>query len=236
LWNYLHDACDAAGILEVDFDRMEFDLGFRPSKEEINRVLANKGVWISDWRLFLPAFIEFQYGKLSPDCNPHRTIIRTLEKRRIDPFTLQFSEGYLKGTLTLQEQEQEKDISSSFNKENQDKNSQLSLADLLQTWKETLAHFEVDSIGFGDDLQIKRWADDKGYDQVRLALIGARHEPATKTFDPKNYISLSRILNQRHFQTNVNRGIQNKPKKREVYDVELPACVGSVGESSKVSA
>lgn len=84
LWNYLHDACDSAGIVDVDFKRIEFDLGAVYNNSDIDRVLNKKGVWLSEHRLFMPAFIEFQYGQLSEECKPHIPVIRSLNKRGID--------------------------------------------------------------------------------------------------------------------------------------------------------
>jgi hypothetical protein len=61
---------------------------------------------LPDGKWFDKDFCNFQYGELSEDCNPHRKYIELLKKAGLFK---RVSEGYSKGTHTLEEQEKEEE-------------------------------------------------------------------------------------------------------------------------------
>lgn len=65
----------------------------------------------------------------------------------------------------------------------------------VQTWQATLAHFGIArNVSAWERTQIGRAAQNYGSEMVELALFGARFEKKTENFDPKDYVSLSRII------------------------------------------
>lgn len=84
LWLYCCDTCNAAGIADFNPRLYSFILGFKVTKELINRAFGTKVMWIEENKFFIVPFIEFQYEKLSRECRPHLPIIKTLEKYGID--------------------------------------------------------------------------------------------------------------------------------------------------------
>lgn len=76
-WIYLIDNCNHAGIWQVNWALIKFYFGnYIPLKETFNEriVELNKDKW------FIPKFIEFQYGELSPDNRAHQSVLAILNK------------------------------------------------------------------------------------------------------------------------------------------------------------
>lgn len=94
LWNYLHENCDHAGLFDIDCEKISFILGFHVTRELISSTLRGKCLAIGNDRIFLFAFIEFQYGKLSETSKPHIAVIKKLKAENI-------WEEYLKGMDNL---------------------------------------------------------------------------------------------------------------------------------------
>lgn len=84
-WLYILDDCDHAGIWMVDIDVVKIRI-----KEEVSldnaitifgdkiTVLKNGDVW------FIKDFIEFQYGELNPKNRVHESVIKILNKYKIE--------------------------------------------------------------------------------------------------------------------------------------------------------
>jgi hypothetical protein len=101
LWLYLVDSCDNAGFWVVDFELASYLIGENVSHQDIipyseGRIVVGEDKWE------ITKFIDFQYGKLSTDCKPHQSILKTLEKQRV-------SKGYPKGIHTLEDKDKDKD-------------------------------------------------------------------------------------------------------------------------------
>lgn len=92
-WIYLLDRCDTAGVWEVDFEVVEFFLKQKYSEKEIINLLKGRIVIFDNQKKwFIPKFISFQYGRLDPFCNPHKSIFKLLSSYKL--------EGYLEGINT----------------------------------------------------------------------------------------------------------------------------------------
>jgi len=78
LWFYLLDNCDSIGLVEIDFAFVSTDCG-QPIKEKHLAELGDRIQPLGSGKLFIPKFIHFQYGQLTPNCPPHRTIIKLVE-------------------------------------------------------------------------------------------------------------------------------------------------------------
>lgn len=142
MWEYLRDNCDLAGIWSEDYGLASFQIGDDITWEEVREAFGDRVVRIAKDKIFLPGFIEFQYGELSEECKPHLAAIKALRKHGIDPVTLTLSqekqtltpetptdpkgsvtltEGFAKGSDTLKDkdkdQDKEKDQDKDFEKE-----------------------------------------------------------------------------------------------------------------------
>lgn len=71
----------------------------------------------------------------------------------------------------------------------------MNLQDCMKTWRGTLEHFGISrGVSQWEETQIARAERIYGAELVELALFGARFEKKTDKFDPKDYLSLARIL------------------------------------------
>jgi hypothetical protein len=107
LWIWVLDKCDNAGVVEPDIDLASFQIGYTypmDTLSEFNERIVN----IDADKWFIPKFIAFQYGKLSPDCKAHNPVFSSLEKHNINATNLQYK-GYAKGINTLKDKDKEKD-------------------------------------------------------------------------------------------------------------------------------
>lgn len=130
MWEYLRDNCDLAGIWSEDYGLASFQIGDEITWKEVQEAFGERVVRIAKDKIFLPGFIEFQYGTLSEDCKPHIAAIKALRKHGIDPVTLTLSdqkqslipetptdpkgsvtltEGFAKGSDTLKDKDKETD-------------------------------------------------------------------------------------------------------------------------------
>ena len=200
LWYYIHDYCDNAGLLEIDLERFSFDLGFPVTFDMIDRVVNGKLVRVADDRVFLPAFVQFQYGELSPESKPHKSVIKSLQEEGIDPVSfkpLQDSpKEYPKGIHTLKDKDKDKDRDQDKEKPAQKSElAQAPLEALFKTWQATLRHFKIErSLSEQEKLEIARAAQRHGAEIVDLALQGARYEAKSDGFDPSQHVSIQRVL------------------------------------------
>ena len=104
-WIYLLDHCDASGVWYVDFEHANFCIRTEFKPEEALRLLEKQVQVLGDGtRWFIPDFVPFQYGSLSDQSLPHKSVIAMLRKHGIEDRVLK---GYLKGSETLKEKEKE---------------------------------------------------------------------------------------------------------------------------------
>jgi hypothetical protein len=93
VWIYLCDNCDHAGIWDVNFRLMAFHLGQPFSRAALEEAFGDKVRFLSDTKLFLPSFVEFQYGTLNPDNRAHFSVINRLEKEGANKGLTRSSQG-----------------------------------------------------------------------------------------------------------------------------------------------
>jgi len=82
LFCYLTDNCDQAGLMDLDLDAAQFDIG-APIKSEHIAELADRVQRLEDGKLFLPRFIVFQCGTLSENCPAHKPVLKLVEERKL---------------------------------------------------------------------------------------------------------------------------------------------------------
>ena len=79
LWQFLCDRCDQAGVIEMDWDLASFQIGEAVKPADL-AAFVDQIQTLDDGKLWLKAFVEFQYGKLSATCPAHKPVIRTVQK------------------------------------------------------------------------------------------------------------------------------------------------------------
>lgn len=90
LWDYLYHECDNAGVWIVDFDIAQIYLGMDMpvnktealenfNKDEVKIIEIDGG---KKW--FIPSFLTFQYGELSPENRFHKSVLLKLSQNGID--------------------------------------------------------------------------------------------------------------------------------------------------------
>lgn len=79
-WRFLLDRCDHAGIWQIDMDLMAFYIGESVTLEEILESFGDRVSPLGD-KIFIPAFVEFQYGELNPANRVHASAIAILKKQ-----------------------------------------------------------------------------------------------------------------------------------------------------------
>lgn len=80
-WLFLLDECDHAGIWHIEMDVLELRLGIKLSLEKARGFFKEKiVVFDSGNKIFVPDFITFQYGVLSPANKAHNSVINILTR------------------------------------------------------------------------------------------------------------------------------------------------------------
>ena len=105
-WCFILDKCDNAGVFKPNFRMASFVIGEDIIESDALEQMGHRVKVIDGGKWYIPSFIPFQCGKLSPACKPHLSIIRILESHGFEVD----EKGYPKGIDTLQEKETEKEI------------------------------------------------------------------------------------------------------------------------------
>lgn len=84
IWEYLLSECNHAGILEkFDIELMSFKIGAEITLKDFE-IFGNRINFISDTIIFIPKFLNFQYGEFNPKNKVHLNVLRELEKYNIN--------------------------------------------------------------------------------------------------------------------------------------------------------
>jgi hypothetical protein len=108
-WTYLCDRCDSAGIMSLDSELAEFQIGAATDWDAFIDLSEGRIERISNGKLWLTGFVDFQYGQLSPESKPHREVIRRLESNGL---LSRVMEGYPRGINTPKEKDQDQEQDS----------------------------------------------------------------------------------------------------------------------------
>ena len=104
IWIYILTKCDHAGILDADWEAMNFFIGTDINDyNDIPDSIKNKMESIDENQFFIPSFIEYQYGNLKINSKPHLSVIKRLEEKGLN--------NYLQRVMiTPKDKDQDKDI------------------------------------------------------------------------------------------------------------------------------
>lgn len=204
LWGYMLDNCDHAGVWVEDIQGAALLMGLPIVRAEYEAHLGPKLVRVAPDKVFIPSFIEFQYGELREGCKPHAAVLKALKRVGINPLSLDLLEGYPKGIHTLKDKDKDQDKEKEKEKGGVGENKTAVSASLASeqvracrtTWLETLAHFKQPRAFLlpPEELAIARAIQENGAEATDLALYGARHEPAHEGWDPRAHVDINRVL------------------------------------------
>jgi hypothetical protein len=226
-WRFLTEECDCAGAWSIDRAAMEFHIGAPVDLDALRAAVNADGevrlVRLGRDKLFLPGFVAFQYGELSPACKPHVPVLKRLAELGIVDNSLPFDEnakGYPKGFQTLKEKEKDKDkekgeggagetqavpeaVATAARSPNSTASPPVSADDVAavrEAWLDTLARFKAGRKNLlpEEEVLIARSIQRWGRTACLMAIVGKRYEPRGTQqggYDPGSNLSLRRVLN-----------------------------------------
>lgn len=109
-WNFICDECDVAGVWAIDDDAMSFYIGRQIDLKAFFDAVNQDKIrveFLDSTKIFIPGFVEFQYGELSEFCKPHKKIISLLKKYNL--YERVSHRVYDRVSDTLQEKEKEEE-------------------------------------------------------------------------------------------------------------------------------
>ena len=111
------------------------------------QVLGDHIQTINDGKWYLNKFVSFQYGELNENCNPHKSVIRTLKK-----YKLRVGEPLKRDKSRVKEQEQDKEQEQSKVK---DKDKGVDLEKFIND--KEFGHIDIDTeyLKFTDNIKAK---------------------------------------------------------------------------------
>ena len=110
LWEFLLAECNHAGILtNFDLEMASFKIGADITKEDLD-FFENRVIFITENTLFIPKFIEFQYGEFNPKNRVHLNVLKELDKFNISASWTERKRSVNASKEKEQEQEKEKEI------------------------------------------------------------------------------------------------------------------------------
>ena len=107
---YITEKCDVAGVWDPNKRMANFCFGRDIDWDVVEREMGERLKILPSGKWQLVKFIPFQYGKLSPDCVPHRNVFALIERHGIAYPSPTLALPYKKGSPTQQDKTiQEKD-------------------------------------------------------------------------------------------------------------------------------
>lgn len=114
LWIYAIDRCDCVGVVEIDCEIASEDFRVKVTEKHIQE-LSGRIQHIDGIKFFIPKFIDFQYGKLSPACPAHKKVLQAVDDIGLVRVGLGYqypnarvTEGYQYPSDTLQDKDRKK--------------------------------------------------------------------------------------------------------------------------------
>lgn len=105
---YIFGKCDHAGIWDPNYAIAAVYVGEGGFQEYELLAIDGGGQFekLPNGKIFVVGFCDFQYGNLSEDCKPHKSVIQKLKKYGLYE---RVSKGYRKGIDTLQDKDKDKE-------------------------------------------------------------------------------------------------------------------------------
>lgn len=103
LWRYFTDRCDQSGVWDPNWQLASIYIGESVSKKDLQSFGDHVEV-LENGKVFIPDFINFQYGRLSESSPAHKPVFRAIEKNRLS------NRVFNRVSNTLKEEEEEKEV------------------------------------------------------------------------------------------------------------------------------
>lgn len=78
LWQFICDKCDSAGVWKASQSVASMAMGQPVDIAEALKAFDGRIQVLGPEKWWIKKFVQFQYGRLSVDCNPHKSIIKVL--------------------------------------------------------------------------------------------------------------------------------------------------------------
>lgn len=111
-WNYIWDSCDNAGVVLVDWDLFSYLSGVSVTEAEVAEAFGDRVQDIGKGRWWIPEFIPFQFGELSPVSRVHQSVFTLLKRHGIDSLLIAYLNSpipYQRGPDTPKDRDRERD-------------------------------------------------------------------------------------------------------------------------------
>lgn len=102
LWRYLTDRCDQSGVWDPNWQLASIYIGDKVTAADL-KSLGDHVEILDTGKVFIPDFINFQYGRLSESSPAHNPVFRAIEKNRLS------NRVFNRVSNTLKEKEKEED-------------------------------------------------------------------------------------------------------------------------------
>lgn len=102
LWRYLTERCDQSGVWEPNWQLASIYIGEAVSSDDLSSFGKHIEI-LETGKIFIPDFINFQYGRISESSPAHNPVFRAIEKNRLT------NRVFNRVSNTLKEKEKEKE-------------------------------------------------------------------------------------------------------------------------------
>lgn len=141
LWIYLTDHCNSIGLVDLDFELATIDIGFQVEQKHIEE-LGDRIQSLGNGRLFIPKFINFQYGELSTACTPHRKILKLVADHGLERVGIlyRYPTGEFNGTPSTHKKKKGKEEDQDQDQD-QDREGVKGEGDIYHPQSRTVLHY-----------------------------------------------------------------------------------------------
>jgi hypothetical protein len=115
LIRYLFDNCDAAGVWTPNWKLASLHIGEEVNEKHL-RLLPDDQYEIFDGKIFLPDFINFQYGQLSESSPAHKPVFASLKKHNLSDRVFNRVSNTLQDKAKDKDKDKEEDKDKDFGK------------------------------------------------------------------------------------------------------------------------
>lgn len=129
-WLYFLDNCDSAGVIDLDTELADFQLGIAPDWEEFFSKCDERIEQLHSGKFWVVRFIEYQYGTLSNDCRAHIPVFASLKKNGLLDRVLK---GYSKGIQRDMDKDKDKDKEKDKDKDKETDKDRWEIPERLDT-------------------------------------------------------------------------------------------------------
>jgi len=129
-WQFLCDNCDAAGVIDLDSELADFQIGAVVDWEGFLRIAGDRIERLESGKFWIVGFIGFQYGKLSSACAGHNNVFKSLAKHNLESRVL--TTLVTRVATTLKDKDKDKDKETDKEKEKDKSNVELIAASYVR--------------------------------------------------------------------------------------------------------